>query len=164
MAAFVNGTEAGDGSEVDAVVFEEKVSETTTSLQKKRKAKANAALLTASIKLSKFDKIEDLFDDILEVNAAIDALDNKSERGSHSPSRKSRTLIERWTSYTIQALALESTPIQIVKGEDCIGQDTMVTCNFKSVRRKDSPTISKDYWVLGVYDKFYNKSFMTLEN
>ena len=72
LAASVNPTEANDGSEVDDVVFEENVSETTASLQKKRKAMANAALLTAFNKLLKCDKIEDLFDDILKVNVAID--------------------------------------------------------------------------------------------
>ena len=104
LAASVNPSEADDESEVDALVFKGKVSETTASLQEKRKAKANAAFLTAFTKLSKCDKIEDLFDDILEINAAIDLLDDKSKRGSLSQSRENKTLIGRCTSCSIQAL------------------------------------------------------------
>ena len=92
LAVSVNPTETDDGSEIDAVVFEEKVSGTITRLQKKRKAN-NVAIFTVFTKLSKCDKIEDLFDDILEVSTTIDLLDDKSERGLISHSRKNKKLI-----------------------------------------------------------------------
>ena len=41
------------------------------------------------------------------------------------------------------------------------GRDTIVTCKFKNGRKKDSPMIAKDYRVLTVYDKFYNKWYMS---
>ena len=36
-----------------------------------------------------------------------------------------------------------------------------MTCKFKNGRKKDSPMIAKDYRVLAVYDKFYNKWYMS---
>ena len=47
------------------------------------------------------------------------------------------------------------------KGEDVIGRDTIVTCKFKNGRKKDSPMIAKDYRVLAVYVKFYNKWYIS---
>ena len=38
-----------------------------------------------------------------------------------------------------------------------------MTCKFKNGRKRDSPTITKDYRVLTVYDKFYNKWCMSTE-
>ncbi len=38
-----------------------------------------------------------------------------------------------------------------------------MTCKFKNGRKSDSPTITKDYRVLTVYDKFYNKWYMSTE-
>ena len=46
------------------------------------------------------------------------------------------------------------------EGEGAIGRDAIVTCKFKDGRQKDSPMIAKDYRVLAVSDKFYNKWFM----
>ena len=80
-------------------------------------------------------------------------MDDKSEKGSLTQGRKTKTLFGRWTSRTVQAPTLETTPIEVGEAEDVIGRDTIVTCKFKNGRKKDSPMIAKDYRLLAVYDK-----------
>ena len=53
-----------------------------------KKQKANAALLVAFKALPNCVKVEDLFDDTLQVSACIESLDDKSERGSLSQTEK----------------------------------------------------------------------------
>ncbi len=151
--------------EMETVTFDERRTDTSLSMQKMRKMKTNTALLSSFTKLSNCTRIEDLFDDILQVSASIESMDDKSERGSLSQRRKTKTLFGRWTSRTVQALTLETTPIEVGEGEDIIGRNTIVTCKFKNGRKRDSPTITitKDYRVLTVYDKFYNKWYMSTE-
>ena len=111
-------------------------------------------------KNSSCTKIEDLFDDILQVSASIESMDDKSESGSLSQGRRTKTLFGRWTRSTVHTPTLETTPIEVGEGEGAIGRDTIVTCKFKDGRQKDSPMIANDYRVLAVYNKFCNKWFM----
>lgn len=122
--------------------------------------KTNSALLSVFQKNSSCTKIEDLFDDILQVSASIESMDDKSESGSLSQGRRTKTLFGRWTRPTVHTPTLETTPIEVGEGEGAIGRDTIVTCKFKDGRQKDSPMIANDYRVLAVYNKFYNKWFM----
>ena len=142
------------------MTFDEKRSDISLSVHKKRKMKNNAALLSAFTKMCGCTKKEDLSDDILSVSASIESMDDKSEKGSLSQGRKTKTLFGRWTSRTVQAPTLETTHIEVGEREDVIGRDTIVTCKFKDGRQKDSPMIANDYRVLAVYNKFYNKWFM----
>jgi len=57
--------------------------------------KTNSALLSAFTKMSSCTKIEDLFDDILQVSASIESMDDKSESGSLSQGRRTKTLFGR---------------------------------------------------------------------
>ena len=111
-------------------------------------------------KNSSCTKIEDLFEDILQVSASNESMDDKSESGSLSQGRRTKTLFGRWTRSTVHTPTLETTPIEVGEGEGAIGRDTIVTCKFKDGRQKDSPMIANDYRVLAVYNKFYNKWFM----
>ena len=74
---------------------------------------------------------------------------------------KNKTLVGRWTSCTVQALTLDTRPIEVGGDEVVIGRDTIAVYNFKNARKKDSPIIKKDYIVFAVYDKFYNKWHMS---
>ena len=122
--------------EVEAVTFDQRRSDISLSVHKKRKRKTNAALLSAFTKMSNCTKIEDLFDDILQASASIESVDDKSERGSLSQGRKTKTLFGRWTRCTVQATTLEATLIEVGEGEDVIGRDTIVNANLKFVGRK----------------------------
>ena len=81
--------------DVEAVTFDERRSDISLSVHKKRKMNFNAALLSAFTKNSKCTKIEDLFYGILQVSASIESMDDKSESGSLSQGRRTNTLFGR---------------------------------------------------------------------
>ena len=85
--------------------------------------------------MSSCTKIEDLFDDILQVSTSIESMDDRPERGSLSQGRKTKTLFGRWSGRTVQAPILEIT-IEVGKGEDVIGRNPIVKCKFKNSRKK----------------------------
>jgi len=154
--------EEEDDDEFIKIVFEEKASESTAkSSSLKQKEKANLALVVAFKKFCTCERIEDLFGCILHFSAAIESLDNKLESSSLSQSRKTKTLFQRWASQKILPEQVDAPSNQGSGDLKTIGRDSIITCKLKLGNRKDNPEIPKDYRVLAVYEKFYNKWWMS---
>ena len=159
MAAVTSPDDSEDGDEVINVIFDKNDSQTTTrsEVSNIKRENANASLLNSFTSLCKCDKIEELFDCVLHFSATIESLDGKLESASLSQSQKTKTLFGRWTARKISTSLVHRPSDQSTSIEECIGRDSIVTCKFKLDNRHGSPKITKDYRVLAVYEKFYNK-------
>ena len=84
--------------------------------------------------------------------------------GSLSQGRKPKTLLGRCIPST-QMAGPEISPSQLRDGQYYIGRNTVVMCKLKHGERKqDSPLAVRDYRVMAVYGKFYNKWWFSSEN
>ena len=79
------------------------------------------------------------------------------------PSQKTKTLFGRWMAQKNSTAPLERPSDQSTSVKESIGMNSIVTCKFKFDRWKDSPKIANGYRVLTVYEKFYNKWWMSCE-
>jgi hypothetical protein len=163
MAAVTSPDDSEDGDELINVIFDKNDSQTTTrsEVSHMKRENANASLLNSFTSLCKCDKIEELFDCVLHFSATIELLDGKLESASLSQSRKTKTLFGRWTARKISTSLVHRPSDQTTSIEECIARDSIVTCKFKLDNRNGSPKITKDYRVLAVYEKFYNKWWMS---
>ena len=158
-----------DGSEDAAEkVARAAVNKGTTKEAKKRasiaagKKRVAANLMNEFKHIMECSSVEELVECVLCASAALESVDRKSERGSVSDIRKTKSLISRWFSKAKQTTATG----EKVSADDekyFIERDTLVTSKIKSGRAKDSPMITMHYRVLGLYHKSYNKWFMTGE-
>ncbi len=138
--------------------FEENDSESTakSSLLKQRE-KANSTLVGSFKKFCMCERIEDLFGCILHFSAAIESLDNKLKSSSLSQSRKTKTLFQRWESQKVFPEQVDASFSQGSEDPKTIGRDSIIACKLKVGNQKDDPEIPKDYRVLAVHKKIYNK-------
>ena len=126
--------------------------------------KKNTKLIGSFKELMGCESIDDLLDKVLGTSSAIESLGDNVERGTTTRERAAKSLLGRW---------MEKSALPNKGGSDTAGngnvndfvieRDTVVSCDITTGRGQATTTISKDYRVLGVYDKFYNKWFMTSE-
>jgi len=109
--------------------------------------------------------VENLISGVLTASAAVECLGGK-ELGSTSRNRKVKSLLSRWIEYgPTTSSSNETSTVDGNSGDDAstssngiyIERHTVVTSNISCGKNK----IPKDYIVLGLYDKYYNKWFMT---
>ena len=104
------------------------------------------------------ESTHNIFDKVLCASAAIEASYDKVERGSTSRERKAKSLFGRWTEGKNNPVDNEGGAIG---NGILITRDTVVSSEIKLGRGKNSPKTTVEYRVLGLYDKYYNKWFMT---
>ena len=91
LSAAVLPYEESINNDGEIIVFDDKQSKQAVDQQNKRHNQAQITLLNAFTEMTKCHKIEDLFDTVLQVSAAIEMLDDNAERGSLSRGRKIKT-------------------------------------------------------------------------
>ena len=105
---------------------------------------------------------DELLCSVRSVSATLESLDDGTERGPSStdPDRKVKSLRGRWFGHTEKATTAEG---NVTAGEFLVERDVIVTCNTTLGSGKNAKDVPRDYRVLGVYDKYNNKWFMTGE-
>ena len=112
--------------------------------------------------------VENLFDRILSVSAIVQSVQGGKERGSTLRNRKVKSLLARWINSSSETNIDNAEETEeshqdadaIDSGVNMIGRDTIVS----SIISRGTIKFEKEYIVIGMYDKYYNKWFMTGEN
>ena len=104
---------------------------------------------------------DELLHNVRSVSATLESLDDGTERGSSStdPDRKVKSLRGRWFGHAEKATTAEGNSTGAC--EVLVERNVIVTCSTTSGSGKNAKDIPRDYRVLGVYDKYNNKWFMT---
>ena len=109
--------------------------------------------------------VSELLENVISASAAFECLGG-NERGSTSRHRKVKSLLARWIEYDTKARANNGVTNEEQNNGGTensnvfnIERGTVVT----SIISRGKTKISKQFIVLGVYDKYYNKWFMTAE-
>ena len=135
---------------------------TTKAAKKLEKLKKNSDnLLIAFTELVKCDNTDDLFEYAVKTSAAIECVERKAERGAVSDGRRSNSLLGRWFSKPTANNKEDGAPVDVNSDEFVIERDTLVSMQVKTGRGRNAITKEYKYRVLGLYDKTYNKWFMT---
>jgi hypothetical protein len=118
-------------------------------------------LMQAIASLVQCQDTKDIFELVLCASAALESVDRKAERGSISYERKSKSLSGRWIDG--KPTSSKNEDGDLCDDECWIERDRIVSCAIKMGHSRDSPMIPHRYRVIGVFDKLYNKWFMTGE-
>jgi len=129
---------------------------------KKKKADPGALLLAVEC-LVNIDSVDDLLDKALEASAALELSDaGKGESGSASRDRKTKSLLGRLYGKYNPAKAGADGEIA-ADGTIFVERNTVVSCMVKVGSGRGAQKVDKPYRVIGLYDKSYNKWYMTGE-
>ena len=97
--------------------------------------------------------MDDLLDNVVSANACLANEDRRGCTGSASYTRKAKSLVARWldkTSNVVSACGPD-------RSTDDIERDTVVAANVTAGRGARKMTFLKQYRVLNIHDKYYNK-------
>lgn len=106
---------------------------------------------------------EDLLNDVLLVSAAMESLEDSNERGSGStdPDRKAKSLRARWFGEAEKATADDAHLVP--NCEFYVKRDVILSCDVVTGSGKNAQRSPMTYRVIGLYDKMYNKWYLTGE-
>lgn len=100
---------------------------------------------------------DDLMDKVLAASSCLEGKDNV--QGAVSLVRKARSLVERWLAKPLSSIAEDGT--EFVAGDSLIERDVIVLANVKIGRGASASTVTLPFRVVDVYDKHYNKWYMS---
>ena len=122
----------------------------------------NTVLIPSAELMTKFENMmrspmEDLLGNVVSASACLEAKDRGSLKGSISSVRKAKSIVGRWLDKSgeggeTSASTLDSIPIE---------RDTLVTANVDVGEGASRVTIKKEYRVVDIHEKYYNKWFMS---
>ena len=126
---------------------------------KKKKRPGHVRILSAFEAMMQCSSTDDLLELVLDVSAAVDLEEERGERGSISRDKKTKSLSGRWMEKS--GCKGDNSEMAVKEGEYTMERDVVLECKVKLGRGKSSRSVAKIYRVLGVYDKSYNKWWMT---
>ena len=148
-----------DGGDDDVVLVEPITLQRDT--RKKKKAPNPDDLMSAFGALLNAVSTNELLEKVLCASVALEDINTNAERGSSCRGRKSNSLLGRWMERP--TATDNSNEPSMDENAVYIERDSVVVCKVKSGNGRNSPMIMKNFRVLGLYDKYYNKWFMTGE-
>ena len=101
----------------------------------------------------------DLLQNVLSASMCLEKADKGSIKGSVNGIRKAKSLVGRWLERS-QAAETSDKPSDL-SGETVIERDTVVSAEVAVGRGASSTKVLKQYRVLDIHDKYYNKWFMS---
>ena len=119
---------------------------------------APAELMTTFRKMVS-SSMDDLLDNVVSANACLENEDRRGSTGSASYTRKAKSLVARWLNKTSNIASARGPD----RSTDDIERDTVVAANVTVGRGARKMTFLKQYRVLDIHDKYYNKWFMSKE-
>ena len=103
----------------------------------------------------------DLLQNVLSASMCLEKTDKGSIKGSVSGVRKAKSLVGRWLERP-QAAETRHEPGN-PSGESIVERDTVVSAEVVVGQGASSTKVLKQYRVLDIHDKYYNKWFMSKE-
>ena len=101
--------------------------------------------------------MDDLLDNVVNASSCLESEDKESSKGTASYARKAKSLVARWLRKSGNAASARGPD----RSTDDIERDTVVTANVTIGRGARKLTYPKQYRVLDIHDKYYNKWFMS---
>ena len=122
---------------------------------------ADANKLMESFKnMLKINSASDVGDAALAILADVESKDKHV--GSISSERKAKSLQNRWISKPLRTSSNKDKKDDAAEGLDVwVERDTVISADVSIGRGAAATTVRRQYRVLGLYTKFYNKWFMT---
>ena len=100
--------------------------------------------------------VDDILDKVLAASACLERKDNI--QGAANFIRKGKSLVQRWLTKPTNAKVPEG---NFEAGDTLIERDVVVLVNVKVGRGASASTVALPYCVVDIYDKYYNKGFMS---
>jgi hypothetical protein len=115
-------------------------------------------LMTRFRAITSVDNIDDISEKVLAASSCLEGKVNM--QGAASLDRKSKSLVQRWLA---KPEKVKDSPLDDV-GDVLIKRDTVILVNVKIGRGAAASTVPRPFRVLDIYDKHYNKWFMSKES
>ena len=90
----------------------------------------------------------------------LEKVDKGNIKDAVSGARKAKSLVGRWLERS--PVAGKNNTANKLPGENLIERDTAVLADVAVRRGRDSVKVSKQYRVVDIHDKYYNKWFMAM--
>ena len=100
---------------------------------------------------------DNLLDKVLAASSCLEGKDNI--QGAVSLVRKAKSLVDRWLARPLKTTTEDG--ISSAPGDSLIERDVIILANVKIGRGASASTVTKPYRVVDVYDKHFNKWFMS---
>lgn len=153
-----DGNDCSDSSDCLLVSLESNNERNTTGTKKE----VDHTLILDSFRsmCNDTNNADELLRNVRSVSAALESLGTERGSSSTDPDRKVKSLHGRWFGHAEKATTAEGNN---TAGEFLVERNVIVTCNTKLGTGKNAKDYPRNYRVLGVYDKYNNKWFMTGE-
>ena len=100
----------------------------------------------------------DLLQNVLRTSMCLEKADKGNIKDAVSSARKAKSLVGRWLERS--PVAGKNNTGNMLPRENLIERDTVVMADVAVRRGGDSVKVSKQYRVVDIHDKYYNKWFM----